>query len=123
MTPENKQEQLRRSATDLSVILGCSHEHATQMIKDVIDQEDYKDHILVSEALNNIAVLQSHAGRINFINGIINQNRTTNKYSPCPCGSGEKYKFCCGKKKLEAKRNYQKELSKIKTSSLSIPGP
>ena len=20
------------------------------------------------------------------------------RYSPCPCGSGEKYKFCCGKK-------------------------
>ena len=20
------------------------------------------------------------------------------RYAPCPCGSGEKYKFCCGKK-------------------------
>jgi SEC-C motif len=22
----------------------------------------------------------------------------TDRYAPCPCGSGEKYKFCCGKK-------------------------
>lgn len=22
----------------------------------------------------------------------------TGRYAPCPCGSGEKYKFCCGKK-------------------------
>ena len=21
----------------------------------------------------------------------------TDRYAPCPCGSGEKYKFCCGK--------------------------
>lgn len=24
-----------------------------------------------------------------------------NKYAPCPCGSGEKYKFCCGRNKRE----------------------
>ncbi len=24
---------------------------------------------------------------------------TIDRYAPCPCGSGEKYKFCCGKKK------------------------
>jgi hypothetical protein len=23
----------------------------------------------------------------------------TDRYAPCPCGSGEKYKFCCGKKR------------------------
>jgi hypothetical protein len=22
----------------------------------------------------------------------------TDRYAPCPCGSGEKYKFCCGRK-------------------------
>ncbi len=22
----------------------------------------------------------------------------TDRYAPCPCGSGEKYKFCCGAK-------------------------
>ncbi|MHB1557127.1 MAG: SEC-C metal-binding domain-containing protein [Isosphaeraceae bacterium] len=22
----------------------------------------------------------------------------TDRYAPCPCGSGKKYKFCCGKK-------------------------
>jgi hypothetical protein len=22
----------------------------------------------------------------------------TDRYAPCPCGSGQKYKFCCGKK-------------------------
>jgi uncharacterized protein YecA (UPF0149 family) len=22
----------------------------------------------------------------------------TDRYAPCPCGSGEKYKFCCGKR-------------------------
>jgi uncharacterized protein YecA (UPF0149 family) len=22
----------------------------------------------------------------------------TDRYAPCPCNSGEKYKFCCGKK-------------------------
>ena len=25
-------------------------------------------------------------------------NPGTDRYAPCPCGSGEKYKFCCGKK-------------------------
>lgn len=24
----------------------------------------------------------------------------TNRYAPCPCNSGRKYKFCCGKKRL-----------------------
>ena len=24
-----------------------------------------------------------------------------NKYAPCPCGSGEKYKFCCGRNQNE----------------------
>jgi uncharacterized protein YecA (UPF0149 family) len=23
----------------------------------------------------------------------------TDRYAPCPCGSGEKYKFCCGKRR------------------------
>jgi uncharacterized protein YecA (UPF0149 family) len=23
----------------------------------------------------------------------------TDRYAPCPCGSGEKYKFCCGAKR------------------------
>lgn len=23
----------------------------------------------------------------------------TDRYAPCPCGSGEKYKFCCGSKR------------------------
>lgn len=25
-------------------------------------------------------------------------HRVPDRYAPCPCGSGEKYKFCCGKK-------------------------
>jgi uncharacterized protein YecA (UPF0149 family) len=25
-------------------------------------------------------------------------HRPTDRYAPCPCNSGEKYKFCCGKK-------------------------
>ncbi|NUQ64470.1 MAG: SEC-C domain-containing protein [Pirellulales bacterium] len=24
----------------------------------------------------------------------------TDRYAPCPCNSGKKYKFCCGKKRL-----------------------
>lgn len=24
----------------------------------------------------------------------------TDRYAPCPCNSGEKYKFCCGKKRV-----------------------
>ena len=24
------------------------------------------------------------------------KNSTTDRYAPCPCGSGRKYKFCCG---------------------------
>lgn len=27
-----------------------------------------------------------------------------NKYAPCPCGSGEKYKFCCGKNQNEVRQ-------------------
>ena len=26
------------------------------------------------------------------------KNPVPDRYAPCPCGSGEKYKFCCGKK-------------------------
>ena len=26
--------------------------------------------------------------------------RGTDRYAPCPCNSGQKYKFCCGKKGL-----------------------
>ena len=32
---------------------------------------------------------------------------------PCPCGSGKKYKQCCGRKKLaEAESNFQNEFEK-----------
>lgn len=27
-----------------------------------------------------------------------------NKYAPCLCGSGEKYKFCCGRNQNEARQ-------------------
>jgi hypothetical protein len=28
------------------------------------------------------------------------RNSGTDRYAPCPCNSGRKYKFCCGKKRL-----------------------
>ncbi len=27
--------------------------------------------------------------------------KPTDVYSPCPCGSGQKYKFCCAKKDID----------------------
>lgn len=28
---------------------------------------------------------------------------TTDRYSPCPCNSGKKYKFCCGRSAVKAR--------------------
>ena len=28
----------------------------------------------------------------------LRKSTTTDRYAPCPCNSGKKYKFCCGKK-------------------------
>lgn len=39
-----------------------------------------------------------------------------NRYALCPCGSGEKYKFCCGKNKHEER---QKERLNVQSSSAS----
>ncbi len=32
------------------------------------------------------------------VEAIAEQNPKTDRYAPCPCNSGLKYKFCCGKK-------------------------
>ena len=29
--------------------------------------------------------------------GLLEENFDGNRYDPCPCGSGKKYKKCCGR--------------------------
>lgn len=33
-----------------------------------------------------------------FVNGVFYKNETPGRNDKCPCGSGKKYKNCCGKK-------------------------
>ena len=35
---------------------------------------------------------------------------------PCPCGSGKKYKYCCGKKRI--RKNFREETGKPKVERL-----
>jgi uncharacterized protein YchJ len=69
--------------------------------------------VKTAERANEIAQLCNENGWV-FIAGLepieditdlikaLKQKRTlADVYGPCPCGSGQKYKFCCAKKTFE----------------------
>lgn len=63
------------------------------------DDEYIRKHI--KQTGMSLAALASLSGMNmgDFINKIKSGGMVNiDKYKPCPCGSGKKYKFCCGKK-------------------------
>ena len=54
----------------------------------------------ISEMLNDVQEMRENISLINFLNDNgIKPFKTPSKNGPCPCGSGKKYKRCCGKTK------------------------
>lgn len=49
------------------------------------------EEILTEERRKEIYKEQKNSGTIH------NENRKVGRNDPCPCGSGKKYKYCCGK--------------------------
>ena len=80
-----------------------------EIIEDVIQGIDVKlgkdDRFAVEQLINkllkNIPLWKFKGATINQINGQIQEKNFENKKigrnEPCPCGSGKKYKNCCGK--------------------------
>jgi SEC-C motif-containing protein len=53
---------------------------------------DGKDHVM-----NEVSRFSKIAGRWYYVDGIVKENhKSTSRNSLCPCGSGKKYKRCCG---------------------------
>lgn len=74
--------------------------------KDVKGIIEFKAYYLLDNdeyAVNELSRFCKEQGRWYYLDGVVKsiakpgQHTNTGKNAPCPCGSGKKYKRCCGK--------------------------
>lgn len=75
-------------------------------IKDAKGIVEFKAYFLANgeeSVMNEISRFKKVAGRWHYLDGLVKsvgkvkQAQTQGKNAPCPCGSGKKFKRCCGK--------------------------
>lgn len=82
-----------------------------------MNTNDTQSHKLVTEAIAaaGLARLVKNGMPLGFMGAERTVRiRTVNRYAPCPCGSGKKFKFCCGVNRHE---QAQKERLDVQSSS------
>lgn len=99
------EEEKREALTSLIVILNHSACYSDDMLRDLlsdtnvsIKEKQIKELIdVIKKYKNDIAVWQYNGFTLKEYNGMKKVNKKIGRNEPCACGSGKKYKQCCGR--------------------------
>lgn len=94
---ENIRQEVEVDATAYGVILDILYHNGKQPLlsvpKELIDLADER----LQRYIDTLPEFKEHSFVQNNLSSMANRKKKIGRNDPCPCGSGQKYKRCCGK--------------------------
>ena len=90
-TPNPIEDMDENTQVSLDIDLEQLYYHMVEAKADWLDELPAWDELLTPERRKELYMEQKKSGTIV-------KEKKVGRNDPCPCGSGKKYKFCCGRK-------------------------